>query len=142
MEIIDGKKVSSDIKLEIADEVENIKQNGGKIPHLAAVLVGHDGASETYVANKIKACELVGVKSTLIRFEDTVSQEELLDKVEELNQNKDIDGFIVQLPLPDYISEQKVIEAIDPKKDVDGFHPVNVGRMVIGLPAFISATPA
>ncbi|UCH13839.1 MAG: bifunctional methylenetetrahydrofolate dehydrogenase/methenyltetrahydrofolate cyclohydrolase FolD [Bacteroidales bacterium] len=142
MELIDGKKVASDIKLEIADEVEKIKQNGGKIPHLAAVLVGHDGASETYVANKIKACELVGVKSTLIRFEDTVSQDELLDKVEELNQHNDIDGFIVQLPLPDHISEQRVIEAIDPKKDVDGFHPVNVGRMVIGLPAFISATPA
>lgn len=142
MELIDGKKIASDIKLEIADEVEKIKQNGGKIPHLAAVLVGHDGASETYVANKIKACELVGVKSTLIRFEDTVSQEELLDKVEELNQNNDIDGFIVQLPLPDHIPEQKVIEAIDPGKDVDGFHPVNVGRMVIGLPAFISATPA
>ena len=142
MELIDGKKIAGDIKLEIADEVEKIKQNGGKIPHLAAVLVGHDGASETYVANKIKACELVGVKSTLIRFEDTVSQEELLDKVEELNQDSDIDGFIVQLPLPDHIPEQKVIEAIDPRKDVDGFHPVNVGRMVIGLPAFISATPA
>ncbi len=142
MEIIDGKKVASDIKLEIADEVEKIRQNGGKIPHLAAVLVGHDGASETYVANKIKACELVGIKSSLIRFEDTVSQDELLDKVEELNRDNDIDGFIVQLPLPDHISEQKVIEAVDPKKDVDGFHPVNVGRMVIGLPAFISATPA
>ena len=142
MELIDGKKVASDIKLEIADEVEEIKQNGGKIPHLAAVLVGHDGASETYVANKIKACEQVGVKSTLVRFEDTVTQEELLDKVEELNNNDDIDGFIVQLPLPEHISAQKVIESIDPRKDVDGFHPVNVGRMVIGLPAFISATPA
>ena len=142
MELIDGKKIAGDIKLEIANEVEEIKKNGGKIPHLAAVLVGHDGASETYVANKIKACELVGVKSTLIRFEDTVTQEELLDKVEELNNDEDIDGFIVQLPLPDHISEQKIIESVDPRKDVDGFHPVNVGRMVIGLPAFISATPA
>ncbi len=142
MELIDGKKIASDIKLEIANEVEEIKQNGGKIPHLAAVLVGHDGASETYVANKIKACEQVGVKSTLIRFEDTVTQEELLVKVEELNNDNDIDGFIVQLPLPEHISAQKIIESIDPGKDVDGFHPVNVGRMVIGLPAFISATPA
>jgi methylenetetrahydrofolate dehydrogenase (NADP+)/methenyltetrahydrofolate cyclohydrolase len=142
MELIDGKKIAGDIKLEIANEVEKIKQKGGKTPHLAAVLVGHDGASETYVANKIKACEQVGVKSTLIRLEETVTQEELLDKVAELNNNNDIDGFIVQLPLPEHISAQKVIESIDPRKDVDGFHPVNVGRMVIGLPAFISATPA
>ena len=142
MQIIDGKKIAGDIKQEIAGEVEKIKQSGGKIPHLAAVLVGHDGASETYVANKIKACELVGVKSTLIRFEETVSQEELLNKVDDLNNDSDIDGFIVQLPLPDHISEHKVIEAIDPRKDVDGIHPVNVGRMVMGLPAFISATPA
>jgi methylenetetrahydrofolate dehydrogenase (NADP+)/methenyltetrahydrofolate cyclohydrolase len=142
MELIDGKKIASDIKLEIANEVEEIKRNGGKIPHLAAVLVGHDGASETYVANKIKACEHVGVKSTLIRFEDTVTQEELLVKVEELNNDNDIDGFIVQLPLPEHLSAQQIIESIDPRKDVDGFHPVNVGRMVIGLPAFISATPA
>jgi methylenetetrahydrofolate dehydrogenase (NADP+)/methenyltetrahydrofolate cyclohydrolase len=142
MELIDGKKIASDIKLEIANEVEEIKRNGGKIPHLAAVLVGHDGASETYVANKIKACEHVGVKSTLIRFEDTVTQEELLVKVEELNNDNDIDGFIVQLPLPEHLSAQQIIESIDPRNDVDGFHPVNVGRMVIGLPAFISATPA
>lgn len=142
MQIIDGKKIAGDIKQEIAGEVEKIKQSGGKIPHLAAVLVGHDGASETYVANKIKACELVGVKSTLIRLEDTVSQEELLKKVEDLNNDDDIDGFIVQLPLPDHISENKIIEAIDPEKDVDGFHPVNVGRMVQGLPSFIPATPA
>jgi methylenetetrahydrofolate dehydrogenase (NADP+)/methenyltetrahydrofolate cyclohydrolase len=142
MELIDGKKIAGDIKLEIANEVKEIRQNGGKIPHLAAVLVGHDGASETYVANKIKACEQVGVKSTLIRFEDTVTQKELLGKVEELNSDDDIDGFIVQLPLPEHISAQKIIESIDPRKDVDGFHPVNVGRMVIGLPAFISATPA
>jgi methylenetetrahydrofolate dehydrogenase (NADP+)/methenyltetrahydrofolate cyclohydrolase len=142
MQIIDGKKISGDIKQEIAAEVEKIKQSGGKIPHLAVVLVGHDGASETYVANKIKACELVGVKSTLLRLEDTVTQEELLNKVEELNNDDDIDGFIVQLPLPDHISEHQVIEAVDPKKDVDGLHPVNVGRMVLGLPAFVSATPA
>ncbi len=142
MELIDGKKISGDIKVEIADEVEKIKQNGGKVPHLAAVLVGHDGASETYVANKIKACEQVGVKSTLIRLEDAVTQDELLEKVEELNRDDDIDGFIVQLPLPEHISSQRIIESIDPKKDVDGFHPVNVGRMVIGLPAFVSATPA
>ncbi len=142
MELIDGKKISADIKIEIAGEVEKIKQNGGKVPHLAAVLVGHDGASETYVANKIKACEQVGVKSTLIRLEDTVTQDELLEKVEELNKDNDIDGFIVQLPLPEHISSQRIIESIDPKKDVDGFHPVNVGRMVIGLPAFVSATPA
>jgi methylenetetrahydrofolate dehydrogenase (NADP+)/methenyltetrahydrofolate cyclohydrolase len=142
MQIIDGKTIAGDIKQEIAAEVEKIKQSGGKIPHLAAVLVGHDGASETYVANKIKACELVGVKSTLVRLEDTVTQEELLKKVEELNNDDDIDGFIVQLPLPDHISEHQVIEAVDPKKDVDGFHPVNVGRMVLGLPSFVSATPA
>lgn len=142
MELIDGKKISGDIKLEIANEVEEIRQNGGKIPHLAAVLVGHDGASETYVANKIKACEQVGIKSTLVRFEDTVTQKELLAKVTDLNDDVDIDGFIVQLPLPEHISAQKIIESIDPRKDVDGFHPVNVGRMVIGLPAFISATPA
>ncbi len=142
MQIIDGKKVAGDIKQEIAAEVEKIKLSGGRIPHLAAVLVGHDGASETYVANKIKACELVGVKSTLIRLEDTVTQEELLNKVEDLNNDGDIDGFIVQLPLPDHISENKIIEAIDPEKDVDGFHPVNVGRMVQGLPSFIPATPA
>jgi methylenetetrahydrofolate dehydrogenase (NADP+)/methenyltetrahydrofolate cyclohydrolase len=142
MQIIDGKKIAGDIKQEIAAEVEKIKQSGGKIPHLAVVLVGHDGASETYVANKIKACELVGVKSTLVRLEDTVKQEELLRKVEELNNDDDIDGFIVQLPLPDHISEHQVIEAVDPKKDVDGLHPVNVGRMVLGLPSFVSATPA
>ncbi len=142
MQLIDGKKISAEIKQEMAGEVEQIKQSGGKIPHLAAVLVGNDGASETYVANKIKACELVGIKSTLIRLGNDVTLEELLDKVETLNTDNDIDGFIVQLPLPEHIDEQKVIEAIDPKKDVDGFHPVNLGRMVIGMPAFISATPA
>jgi methylenetetrahydrofolate dehydrogenase (NADP+)/methenyltetrahydrofolate cyclohydrolase len=142
MQIIDGKKIAADIKQEIAAEVEKIKQSGGKIPHLAIVLVGHDGASETYVANKIKACELVGVKSTLVRLEDNVTQEELLKKVEQLNGDDDIEGFIVQLPLPDHISEHQVIEAVNPKKDVDGLHPVNVGRLVLGLPSFVSATPA
>ncbi len=142
MQIIDGKKVAQEIKEEIAREVEILKAAGGKTPHLAAILVGHDGGSETYVAHKVKACEQVGYHSTLVRFEDTISEKELLDKVIELNQNPDIDGFIVQLPLPKHISEQKVIETIDPTKDVDGFHPVNVGKMSIGLPAFVSATPA
>ena len=139
--IIDGKQISSDIKLEIAEEVKKIKENGGKIPHLAAVLVGNDGGSETYVAHKVKACEQVGFNSTLVRFDDDISEEELLAKVDDLNNDPDIDGFIVQLPLPDHISENKVIEAIDPRKDVDGFHPVNVGKMVVGLPSFVSATP-
>ncbi len=142
MELIEGKKVAAEMKKEIAEEANSIKASGGKTPHLAAVLVGHDGASETYVAHKVKACEEVGFKSTLVRFEEDVTEEELLAKVDELNNDKDLDGFIVQLPLPDHISEQKVIEAIRPSKDVDGFHPVNVGRMVIGLPAFVSATPA
>ena len=141
MELIDGKKVSAEIKQEIAIEVEKLVQNGLRRPHLAAVLVGHDGGSETYVAYKIKDCETVGFKSSLIRYEDDVTEEELLAKVQELNEDETLDGFIVQLPLPKHISEQKVIEAIDPKKDVDGFHPENVGRMVIGLPSFVSATP-
>jgi len=141
MILIDGKKVSGDIKQEIAGEVKMIVENGGKQPHLAAILVGHDGGSESYVAYKIKDCAEVGFKSTLIRFEDHVTEDELLGKIEELNHDDDLDGFIVQLPLPEHISEQKVIEAIDPRKDVDGFHPVNVGRMVIGLPSFVSATP-
>lgn len=141
MELIDGKKISAEIKQEIAAEVKEIVANGGKQPHLSAILVGHDGGSETYVAFKIKDCEEVGFKSSLIRFEDDVTEEELLKKVEELNNDDDVDGFIVQLPLPKHISEQKIIEAIDPKKDVDGFHPENVGRMVIGLPSFVSATP-
>ncbi len=139
--IIDGKQISSDIKLEIAEEVKKIKAAGGKIPHLAAVLVGNDGGSETYVAHKVKACEQVGFNSTLVRFDADVSEDELLAKVDDLNNDPDIDGFIVQLPLPDHISENKVIEAIDPTKDVDGFHPVNVGKMVVGLPSFVSATP-
>lgn len=141
MKLIDGKQTATDIKKEIAAEVRELVAAGNKKPHLAAILVGHDGGSETYVAFKIKDCEEVGFKSSLIRFEDDVTEEELLAKVEELNRDKDVDGFIVQLPLPGHISEQKVIEAIDPKKDVDGFHPINVGRMVIGLPCFVSATP-
>ncbi|MFT4224171.1 bifunctional methylenetetrahydrofolate dehydrogenase/methenyltetrahydrofolate cyclohydrolase FolD [Dysgonomonas sp.] len=142
MQLIDGKAISAQIKKEIAEEVSQIKATGGKTPHLAAVLVGHDGGSETYVASKVRTCEEVGFKSSLIRFEETVSEEELLTCVNRLNNDTDIDGFIVQLPLPKHISEQKVIEAIDYRKDVDGFHPINVGRMSIGLPCFISATPA
>ncbi len=140
-QILDGKLTSKKIKEEIAEEVSEMIKRGEKQAHLAAILVGNDGASETYVAHKVKACEQVGFKSSLIRLENTVNEEVLINKIEELNQNKDIDGFIVQLPLPDHISEDRVIEAIDPKKDVDGFHPVNVGRMTIGLPAFVSATP-
>ncbi|MCX6238325.1 MAG: bifunctional 5,10-methylene-tetrahydrofolate dehydrogenase/5,10-methylene-tetrahydrofolate cyclohydrolase [Bacteroidia bacterium] len=141
MVLIDGKKTSEILQSEIAEEVIKIKNNGGKIPHLAAVLVGHDGGSETYVAGKVKACERVGFKSTLIRYEDNVTEAELLNCVAQLNSDEDVDGFIVQLPLPNHISEYKVIESINPGKDVDGFHAVNVGRMVAGMPAFISATP-
>jgi methylenetetrahydrofolate dehydrogenase (NADP+)/methenyltetrahydrofolate cyclohydrolase len=141
MILIDGKKVATEIKQEIAEEVIKIIEKGGRAPHLAAILVGHDGGSETYVAFKIKDCEEVGYKSTLIRYEDDVTEEELLNKIQELNSDDNLDGFIVQLPLPKHISEQKVIEAIDPRKDVDGFHPANVGRMVIGLPSYVSATP-
>ena len=139
--LIDGKATATTIKQEIAKEVEEIVNNGGKRPHLAAILVGHDGGSETYVKNKVLACEACGFKSTLIRYEDDITEDELLAKVEELNNNADVDGFIVQLPLPKHISEQKVIEAIDYRKDVDGFHPINVGRMSIGLPCYVSATP-
>jgi methylenetetrahydrofolate dehydrogenase (NADP+)/methenyltetrahydrofolate cyclohydrolase len=142
MNLIDGKKVAEEIKQEISLAVKEIASKGGKIPHLAAILVGNDGGSETYVAHKVKDCEQVGFKSTLIRFDDTVSEKQLIEKVEEINKNHDIDGLIVQLPLPKHISEQKVIETIDPSKDVDGFHPANVGKMTIGLPAFVSATPA
>ena len=141
MTIIDGKATAAAIKAEIKQEVDRIVAQGGKRPHLAAVLVGHDGGSETYVKNKVLACEACGFKSTLLRFEDTITEAELLQTVERLNADADIDGFIVQLPLPRHISEQRVTEAIDYRKDVDGFHPVNVGRMAIGLPAFISATP-
>lgn len=142
MNLIDGRAVSAQIKKEIAAEVAEIKAAGGKTPHLAAVLVGHDGGSETYVANKVKSCEEVGFNSTLIRYEDDVTEEELLACVERLNNEADIDGFIVQLPLPKHISEDKIIEAIDYRKDVDGFHPVNIGRMSLGMPCFLSATPA
>jgi methylenetetrahydrofolate dehydrogenase (NADP+)/methenyltetrahydrofolate cyclohydrolase len=142
MELIDGKAIADQIKLEIAEEVKQILASGGKRPHLAAILVGHDGGSETYVAGKVRACEEVGFQSTLIRYENDVREEELLNQVIALNNDPDVDGFIVQLPLPKHISEQKVIETIDYRKDVDGFHPVNVGRMAIGLPCFVSATPA
>lgn len=142
MELIDGKKVAGDIKKEIAAEVEKMIAAGKKRPHLAAVLVGHDGGSETYVAAKVKTCEECGFKSTLIRFEESVTESDLLAAVDKLNADADVDGFIVQLPLPKHISEQKIIEAIDYHKDVDGFHPINVGRMSIGLPCFVSATPA
>lgn len=141
MILIDGKKTSEEIKKEIAEEVSHIVASGRRAPHLAAVLVGHDGGSESYVAHKIKDCAEVGFRSTLIRYEDDVTEAELLAKVAELNADEELDGFIVQLPLPKHISEQKVIEAIDSKKDVDGFTPENVGRMVLGLPAFLSATP-
>ena len=141
MTLIDGKAVANAIKEEIAQEVADIVARGGKRPHLAAILVGHDGGSETYVKNKVLACEQCGFTSTLIRFEDDVTEEELLSQVDKLNNDDDVDGFIVQLPLPRHISEQKVIEAIDYRKDVDGFHPINVGRMSIGLPCYISATP-
>lgn len=140
--LLDGKKVSGEMKQEIAAEVKAITDAGHKPPHLAAILVGHDGGSETYVKNKMKTCEELGFKSSLIRFEDSITEEELLKKVEEMNHDEDLDGFIVQLPLPKHIDEQKVIEAVDPSKDVDGFHPVNVGKMSIGLPGFVSATPA
>ncbi|MDP4278689.1 MAG: bifunctional methylenetetrahydrofolate dehydrogenase/methenyltetrahydrofolate cyclohydrolase FolD [Bacteroidota bacterium] len=142
MQLIDGKAVSAAVKLEIAEEVRKMLAEGKKRPHLAAILVGHDGGSETYVAGKVKDCEDCGFKSTLIRFEDDVTEERLIEEVEKLNQDADVDGFIVQLPLPKHISEQKIIEAIDYHKDVDGFHPVNVGRANLGLPAFLSATPA
>ena len=141
MQLIDGQATAAKIKEEIAQEVEQIVANGGKRPHLAAVLVGHDGGSETYVKNKVLACEACGFKSTLIRYEDNITEQELLDCVKKLNEDDDVDGFIVQLPLPKHIDEQKIIEAIDYRKDVDGFHPINVGRMAIGLPCFISATP-
>lgn len=142
MTLIDGKATSEQIKQEIAAEVAARISRGEKRPHLAAILVGHDGGSETYVANKVKACEVCGFKSTLIRYEDDVTEETLLSKIDELNNDADVDGFIVQLPLPRHINERHIIEAIDYRKDVDGFHPVNVGRMSIGLPCFVSATPA
>ena len=141
MTIIDGKKISEEIQSEIAAEVLKIKSSGGKIPHLAAILVGNNGASETYVSGKAKACEKVGFKSTLVRLPDSVSEKDVLKKISELNNDKEIDGFMVQLPLPKSISERKVIEAIAPEKDVDGFHPSNVGRMALNLPTYLPATP-
>lgn len=142
MELIDGKYVADTIKKEIAQTVAQMVAEGKKRPHLAAILVGHDGGSETYVAHKVKACEQCGFESTLIRYESEVTEAELLKTIEDLNNDASVDGFIVQLPLPKHISEQKIIEAIDYKKDVDGFHPINVGRMSIGLPCYLSATPA
>ncbi len=142
MELIDGKKTAAEIKAEIAATVADIVAKGGKRPHLAAILVGHDGGSETYVAHKVKACEECGFTSSLIRFENDITEDRLLDEVRRLNDDPDVDGFIVQLPLPRHIDEQRVIETVDPDKDVDGFHPVNVGRLSIGLPGFRSATPA
>src|SRR5450759_1937322 len=139
--IIDGKKVASEIKHEIAAEVARLKIAGKKVPHLAAILVGNNGSSETYVANKVKDCQEVGFKSTLLRFGNDITEAVLLDKIAELNNDNDVDGFIVQLPLPGHISENKVIEAIDPQKDADGFHPVNLGKMMIGLPGYLPATP-
>ncbi len=142
MTIIDGKQTATEIRKQIADSVKQLTAKGRRPPHLAAVLVGHDGGSETYVAHKIKACEDCGFKSSLIRFEETVSQQQLLETVRQLNDDTTVDGFIVQLPLPKHINEQAIVEAIDPRKDVDGFHPINVGKVAIGLPAFPPATPA
>jgi len=141
MKLLDGKQLSQTIKQEIAQKVKEIKLSGGKIPHLAAILVGNDGASETYVASKVKSCEEVGFKSTLIRLEADVTEQVLLAEIHLLNNDDDIDGFIVQLPLPKHINEQKIVQAINPEKDVDGFHPVNVGKMVQNLPCFLPATP-
>ncbi|PKV52621.1 methylenetetrahydrofolate dehydrogenase (NADP+)/methenyltetrahydrofolate cyclohydrolase [Aquimarina sp. MAR_2010_214] len=141
MEILDGKKVSNDIKDEIAVEVQKMKERGEKVPHLAAVLVGNDGASLTYVGSKVRACERIGFESTLVKMPDTTSEMELLTKIKELNEDDNIDGFIVQLPLPPQIDEQKILLAVHPDKDVDGFHPMNFGKMALEMPAFISATP-
>lgn len=141
MSIIDGKLISTQIKEEIKNEVDNIISKGGRQPHLVAIIVGHDGGSETYVKNKVKACEACGFKSTVYQYEDNISEDDLINKIILLNNNPNVDGFIVQLPLPKHIDEQKIIETIDYKKDVDGFHPVNVGRLNIGLPCYISATP-
>ncbi len=142
MTLIDGKATAEQIKGEIAAEVAALKAEGKRAPHLAAILVGHDGGSETYVDNKVKACERCGFDSTLLRFPDSITEQEMLDEIDKLNNDPNVDGFIVQLPLPRHIDEQKITEAILPEKDVDGFHPVNVGRMSIGLPCFRSATPA
>ncbi len=142
MELIDGKKISAEIKQELAEEVSHLRAKGKKIPHLAAILVGNDPASETYVASKVKACKEVGFKSTELRYPADITEKELLEVVKTLNEDTDVDGYIVQLPLPSHIAEQKILLAIDPDKDVDGFHPCNVGKMVTGLPAYLPATPA
>jgi len=142
MEIIDGKKISNQIKQELADEVARFVAEGKKVPHLVAVLVGNDGASETYVASKMKASRTVGMKSSELRYGDDITEEQLLEVIDKLNEDPDVDGFIVQLPLPAHISEEKVLNRIRPDKDVDGFHPCNVGRMVLGLPTYLPATPA
>lgn len=141
MQLLDGRKISQEVLTEITEEVERMKQSGKRAPHLAAILVGTDPASETYVASKVRHCGLVGFESTLVKFDDSVSEKELLAKIGELNNNKNIDGYIVQLPLPKTISEKKILESIDPKKDVDGFHPLNVGKLTLNLPTYISATP-
>jgi len=141
MQLLDGKKTASDIRADIKVQVAELKENGFKVPHLAAVIVGDDGASQTYVASKVKQCAEVGFESTLIKLPDTISEEALLAQVESLNNNESIDGFIVQLPLPEQIDEQKVTEAVAPEKDVDGFHPESVGKMVLGLPTYLPATP-
>ena len=140
--LLDGRKVSGEMKQEIADEVRTIVSKGFEAPHLVAILVGHDGGSETYVASKMKTCEELGFNSSLVRFDESITEEALLNEVKRLNEDPKVDGFIVQLPLPKHIDEQKVIEAVDPAKDVDGFHPINVGKLSIGLPGFVSATPA
>lgn len=142
MKLLNGKETAEIIKKELALQVDERKKNGRKIPHLAAILVGRDGGSMTYVNNKLKACEEIGFESTLIRYDDSISEETLLKKIQSLNEDKSIDGFIVQLPLPDHIDEMKVTLAIDPKKDVDGFHPINVGNMMLNIPGFVPATPA
>ncbi len=141
MNILDGKKLSLEIKEEIRQSVEAMKSCGERVPHLAAVLVGNDGASETYVGHKEKSCNQVGFQSSVLRFDESITEDELLKEIQKLNENPEIDGFIIQLPLPKHINDDKIIEAIDPKKDVDGFHPINVGRMSLGMPAYISATP-
>jgi len=142
MELIDGKKIAAEIKQELADKVEELKSQGKKVPHLVAVLVGNDPASETYVASKVKSCKEVGFKSTEMRYSSDITEEQLLEVVDKLNRDEDVDGYIVQLPLPVHISEERILLAIDPDKDVDGFHPFNVGKMVTGLPTYLPATPA
>lgn len=142
MNILDGKQTAAAIKAEIAEEVRQMVERGERAPHLVAILVGHDGGSESYVANKVKACEACGFNSSLLRFDDDITEQQLLDEIRKLNEDPEVDGFIVQLPLPKHIDEQKITEAIDFRKDVDGFHPINVGRLSIGLPGFRSATPA